>query len=161
MLLYILIYLAAMAPTTAVYAITGANRGLGFEFAKQAGPIPPAECKLLLCMHWASCRHIPLSEISAALSEAHMLMQLLEAGNTVVATCRSPRKAEALDNLAESHKGRLIIQALDVNDEASVKVPKPCSVLLSQNLLSKDIPVLHVYAIQYSGLCMPIDRAGV
>ena len=65
-------------------------------------------------------------------------MQLLEAGNTVVATCRSPQKAETLTSLAESHKGRLIIQALDVNDEAFVKVLKPCGVPLFQNSLSRD-----------------------
>ena len=67
-----------------------------------------------------------------------MLAQLLEAGNTVVATCRSLQKAEALTSLAESHKGRLIIQALDVNDEASVKVLKPCGAPLFQYSLSKD-----------------------
>ena len=49
-------------------------------------------------------------------------MQLLEAGNNVVATCRSPQKAQALHSLASNHQGRLVILPLDVNDEASVQV---------------------------------------
>ena len=51
-----------------------------------------------------------------------MRVQLLEAGNNVVATCRSPQKAEDLHSLASSHQGRLVILPLDVNDEASVQV---------------------------------------
>ncbi len=54
-------------------------------------------------------------------------MQLLEAGNTVVATCRSPPKADALHSLVDSHQGRLHILPLDVMDEASVQVLRiPC-----------------------------------
>lgn len=51
-----------------------------------------------------------------------MLVQLLEAGKKVVATCRSTQKAEALQSLASSHQGRLVILSLDVNDEDSVQV---------------------------------------
>ena len=51
-----------------------------------------------------------------------MHVQLLEAGNSVVATCRSPQKAEALQSLASSHQGRLVILSLDVNVEVSVQV---------------------------------------
>ena len=54
--------------------------------------------------------------------KALVFMQLLEAGNTVVATCRSPAKANDLHSLASSHQGRLHILPLDVMDEASVQV---------------------------------------
>ena len=49
-------------------------------------------------------------------------MQLLEAGNSVVATCRNPQRADALSELANTYKDRLTIVPLDVNDEGSVKV---------------------------------------
>eukprot|EP00854_Cymbomonas_tetramitiformis_P002501 gene2501-3245_t len=43
------------------------------------------------------------------------------AGGHVVATCRNPEKAEALQELATSHPGRLTILPLDVTDEATIK----------------------------------------
>jgi len=49
-------------------------------------------------------------------------VQLLEGGKTVIATCRSPQKAEALHGLETSHQGRLVVLPLDVMDEASVQV---------------------------------------
>ena len=49
-------------------------------------------------------------------------LQLLENGKAVVATCRSPQKADALHSLASSHQGRLTIVPMDVNEEASVQV---------------------------------------
>ena len=51
-----------------------------------------------------------------------MRVQLLEGGKTVIATCRSPQKAEALHGLETSQQGRLVILPLDVMDEASVQV---------------------------------------
>ena len=59
---------------------------------------------------------------TATLSESLVRVQLLEGGKTVIATCRSPQKAEALHGLETSHQGRLVILPLDVMDEASVQV---------------------------------------
>jgi len=60
--------------------VTGANRGLGLEFAKQ----------------------------------------LLATGAHVVATCRHPGKATALNALAGEHPGRLRVLPLDVADPKSI-----------------------------------------
>jgi NAD(P)-dependent dehydrogenase (short-subunit alcohol dehydrogenase family) len=59
--------------------LTGANRGIGLEFARQ----------------------------------------LLAAGDRVVATCRHPGKATALNTLAGEHPGRLHVLPLDVADARS------------------------------------------
>ncbi|CAK0786303.1 hypothetical protein CVIRNUC_009516 [Coccomyxa viridis] len=48
-------------------------------------------------------------------------VQLLEAGHSVVATCRKPQQAGALNELANTYTDRLIIVPLDVNDEASIQ----------------------------------------
>lgn len=60
--------------------VTGANRGLGLEFARQ----------------------------------------LLSRGDRVVATCRHPGRATALNALAGGHPGRLRILPLDVADPKSI-----------------------------------------
>ncbi|MBB5207743.1 SDR family oxidoreductase [Chiayiivirga flava] len=60
--------------------ITGANRGLGLEFATQ----------------------------------------LLARGAHVVATCRDPAKANALNHLAAAHPGRLHVLPLDVSQPATI-----------------------------------------
>ena len=41
-------------------------------------------------------------------------VQLLEAGHSVVATCRKPQQAGALNELANTYTDRLIIVPLDV-----------------------------------------------
>ena len=61
--------------------ITGANRGLGLEFARQ----------------------------------------YLAEGHAVIAACRSPSKAPALERLARESSGALTVLELDVTDSASVK----------------------------------------
>jgi NAD(P)-dependent dehydrogenase (short-subunit alcohol dehydrogenase family) len=61
--------------------ITGANRGLGFEFARQ----------------------------------------YLAEGSAVIAACRNPGKAQALQQLERNSKGALTVVQLDVADGASVK----------------------------------------
>lgn len=61
--------------------ITGANRGLGLEFARQ----------------------------------------YIESGHRVLATCREPRKADALKKLHARHADLLSILPLDVADEASIE----------------------------------------
>ena len=65
--------------TTAYSLVTGANRGLGLEFARQ----------------------------------------LLGRGRRVVATCRQPGRATALNALAGEHPGRLRVLPLDVADARS------------------------------------------
>lgn len=61
--------------------ITGANRGLGLEFARQ----------------------------------------FAAAGCDVIATCRTPEKAEELNALAASADGKIEIDALDASDRAAIK----------------------------------------
>ena len=108
-----------MTSSSEVYVITGANRGLGFEFAKQAWtPI-----LFLLQCHMQTYYDRKEAYVSLRhCREGLVSLQLLEAGNTVVATCRSPPKADALHGLTSSHQGRLHIFSLDVMDEASVQV---------------------------------------
>jgi len=53
--------------------------------------------------------------VGLALVEEH-----IERGDTVLATCRVPEKAEALNALAAEHDSALHVLPLDVNDEASV-----------------------------------------
>ena len=65
--------------STAHSLVTGANRGLGLEFARQ----------------------------------------LLARGRRVVATCRQPGRATALNALAGEHPGRLRVLPLDVADARS------------------------------------------
>ena len=66
--------------TTRRSLITGANRGLGLEFARQ----------------------------------------LLARGDRVIATCRHPGKAAALNALAGEHPGRLHVLPLDVADPRAI-----------------------------------------
>lgn len=61
--------------------VTGANRGLGFEF----------------------------------------VLQFLEAGHKVYATCREPKEAEALQSLATEWRGQLVFLRLVVDDESSLE----------------------------------------
>jgi len=44
-----------------------------------------------------------------------------ESGDTVFAFCRSPKSAEALNELASRSGGRVRVHALDVSDESSIK----------------------------------------
>ena len=46
--------------------------------------------------------------------------RLLERGDTVVAGCRAPGRAEALNAFAAAHPGRCTVAALDVTSDASV-----------------------------------------
>lgn len=64
----------------------------------------------------AKCIHQPCSLISAGL-------QILAMPDTkVVATARSPSKADDLQSLAQQYAGRLLIVALDLADNATVQV---------------------------------------
>lgn len=83
--------------------VTGANRGLGLEFARQ----------------------------------------LLAAGDHVVATCRHPGKANALNQLAGEHPGRLHVLPLDVAE------PK------THAELARELPLV------VDGLDLLINNAGV
>lgn len=83
--------------------VTGANRGLGLEFARQ----------------------------------------LLAAGDHVVATCRHPGKANALNQLVGEHPGRLHVLPLDVTD------PK------SHAELARELPLV------IDGLDLLVNNAGV
>ena len=83
--------------------VTGANRGLGLEFARQ----------------------------------------LLAAGDHVIAACRHPGKANALNQLAGEHPGRLHVLPLDVAD------PK------SHAELARELPLVT------DGLDLLINNAGV
>lgn len=47
--------------------------------------------------------------------------QYLESGHRVLATCRKPRNAAALNKLLARHKGLLAIHKMDVSDEVSIE----------------------------------------
>lgn len=103
-----------MTSNMSVYvAITGANRGLGLEFAKQVGIVLTVFC---------TPGSAPLQSTKCSAAWLSLPVQLLEKGNIVIATCRNPQKADTLNELANTHKDKLIILPLDVMDEASVKV---------------------------------------
>ena len=89
----------------------------------------------------ASCTWKRAYVTSRHYRKALMRMQLLEAGNTVVATCRSPSKADALHSLASSHQGRLHILPLDVMDEASVQVMRVSKGKAPPSMMSSVFPV--------------------
>lgn len=48
--------------------------------------------------------------------------QLLNKGNSVVATARAPAKAAELQQLASEHESKLSITALDVSEPQSIEV---------------------------------------
>jgi len=50
-----------------------------------------------------------------------LVKEYVKRGDTVLATCRVPAKAEALNALAAEHDAVLHVLQLDVNDEASVR----------------------------------------
>lgn len=51
----------------------------------------------------------------------HLTKHLLLGGKTVYATCRDPSNAKSLQQLKEEYSEKLIIEALTVNDEESIK----------------------------------------
>ncbi len=50
-----------------------------------------------------------------------LVRQYAENGDTVLAFCRSPRSAGALNKLAQHSAGRVRVHGMDVSDEASIK----------------------------------------
>ena len=82
-------------------------------------------------------------------------VQLLEAGHSVVATCRKPQQAGALNDLANSYTDRLIIVPLDVNDEASIQV---CSAPVSESV---DRQYLYFQVSFVSRTCAPSQNGDV
>ena len=110
-----------MTGSSYVYAITGANRGLGFEFAKQVRPRIYIEIVTTVFKGTSLISPNEVAEVSISALKA-LDVQLLEAGHSVVATCRNPQRASVLSELADIHKDRLVIVPLDVNDEGSVQV---------------------------------------
>lgn len=96
---------SAQAASAATVLITGSNRGLGFEFAKQYA----------------------------------------EAGWDVIATARSPGRADALKTLAEQHKS-ISIEELDILDQAEIDSlaekykGKPIDVLINNAGILGDVP---------------------
>jgi NAD(P)-dependent dehydrogenase (short-subunit alcohol dehydrogenase family) len=48
--------------------------------------------------------------------------QCLDRGHRLIATCREPERATALNALREAHRERLEVLPLDVEDESSVKI---------------------------------------
>ena len=82
-------------------------------------------------------------------------VQLLEAGHSVVATCRKPQQAGALNELANTYTDRLIIVPLDVNDEISIQV---CTALVSRRVYRQ---YLFFQASFVSRTCAPIEDGDV
>ena len=82
-------------------------------------------------------------------------VQLLEAGHSVVATCRKPQQAGALNELANTYTDRLIIVPLDVNDEASIQV---CTALVSKSVHRQ---YLYIKASFVSRTCALIQNGSV
>ena len=80
-------------------------------------------------------------------------VQLLEAGHSVVATCRKPQQAGALNELANTYTDRLIIVPLDVNDEASIQVCTAPSVKICPQTIS-----VHQGQLCLPNLCFNSER---
>ena len=66
-------------------------------------------------------RHIDLLR-SARNAPAHLHVQVLRAGDAVVAAARRPERASGLMKLKQLHGDALQLVRLDVNDHASIKV---------------------------------------
>ena len=141
-----------MTGSSYVYAITGANRGLGFEFAKQARfhklPEDPTSV-LMFAVHTKKVAKAWMMSLKA------LDVQLLEAGHSVVATCRKPQQAGALNELANTYTDRLIIVPLDVNDEASIQV---CTAPVSKSVHRQ---CLYFQANSVSRTCAPVQNRDV
>ena len=96
---------SAQAASAATVLITGSNRGLGFEFAKQYA----------------------------------------EAGWDVIATCRSPERADALKALAGQHKN-ISIEELDILDQEEINSlaekykGRPIDILINNAGILGDVP---------------------
>ncbi len=77
------------------------------------------------------------------------VQQLLARGDRVVATCRHPGKATALNSLAGEYPGRLHVLPLDVADARS------------RAELVRELPLVHGDAVQKPSIDLLINNAGV
>jgi NAD(P)-dependent dehydrogenase (short-subunit alcohol dehydrogenase family) len=77
------------------------------------------------------------------------VQQLLARGDRVVATCRHPGKAPALNSLAGEYPGHLHVLPLDVADARS------------RAELVRELPLVHSDAVQKPSIDLLINNAGV
>jgi len=94
-----------------------------------------------------SCRHALVTGANRGLG-LELVRQLLAAGSRVVATCRHPGKATALNTLAGEHPGRLHVLPLDVAEpKAHAELARELPLVLGDDgrldLLVNSAGVLH------------------